>query len=816
MSTGNGNDNGRPPQPPQGPRPPPLPRAPRLDDVRPNEVRTMPPAGQTGNRTRPQQPYAGAARPRPAHRPPPREHSTALTVVWMTLAGLGVLAAVAVAFLLIAPPVDFLRQQAITAVKQETGRDLVIRGPASFTIYPNIGISLRDVALSAPPGMGGPPTVTMQQLDVAVSLMPLIEKRVEVKQLVLTRPAFNMRVDKQGRSSWDMTALRPAAPLRFAEAAPNSNHPPRSHVNDAAPATAAPIMLAQATGNGRPAGKRSGGGLDDLSLADVQVVAGTLDYSDERSGVAQRFASIDASLSASTLSSPLKAKGDLDWRGQSVTFDGTLTTLAGLLADKPAKLLIDVKSKPLDATYTGTLETSSGAVLDGTVKASAPSLRALAQWLGETLPANDGFGPLAVSGRLKSTTDSVTLDNADITLDATRAVGRIAAVAGSARPHVKAELKIAELNLNTYISTGIGTGTGATPAAAKAARPAASPAAGRTNSAPSGRDDASPQSIEELLDRQSGPRVKGYTARSGWSDEPIDVALLDLFDADAKLSVGRLIVRDIKVGQSDLVLALQNRVARTTFERVQLYDGTGRGTITIDGSGTTPTIAANLVVDGIAAAPLLRDAADIDWLAGRGRLTVAVTAQGATERQLVAKLEGRVETVFADGAVSGFNVGKVVRGLGQGKLTGLQSSPAEKTDFSQLSASFDIADGIATNKDLTLVSPLLRVSGAGRVILPERQIDYLVRPKIVSDGAGQGGAIDLAGIEVPVQISGSWDRPSFTPDLSKIDAGQAVKAVEQIGKSLKGKNADEIVDDLFGKDSKEGQKAKKFLDKLFR
>lgn len=822
----NGNNDGKPPHRPPG-APPPLPPGARLGDVRPHEQAGQPrprpgqpggyggrqPGGQVighaapGHHQAPHPPRQRMAA-QPAHRAAarqtaPRERSMFATVAIAAVAGLGILAAVAVAFLVIAPPVDLIRQQAIAAVKRETGRDLVIRGNAGLTLYPNVGVTLGDVSLSAPPGMGGPPTVSMKQLDVAVKLMPLLQQRVEVKQLVLTRPVFDLRVDRDGRASWDFAlAGDRRTATRLAAAAGTGP------VTDAG---ASHLVLAQATTAGKlPAATRQA--LSELSLDDVRIVSGTVDYADERNGTRHKLTSLDATVSAAKLTMPLRAKGDTDWQGQAVNFDATLTSLATLIDDKRAKLALEIKSRPLEANYTGSLDTAGGLGLDGNVTASAPSLRALAQWAGHALPLNDGFGAFSLATRLKAQGDSLTLDNADLSLDGMRAVGRIAATVASPRPQVKADLKIAELTIDPYFSGASGGGaSGGAPASAAPASKA--PAA---KAPPGPAPPAAPQSIEDLLERGNGPRVKGYTARAGWSEERLDLAMLDLVDADARLSVGKLRVRDVTVGQSDVVLALKNRVARTTFERVQLYQGTGRGTITVDASGAVPSLAANLVVDGVAAAELLKDTASIDWMSGTGKVTLALTSAGGTQRELVSALDGRAEIAFTDGAVTGFNVAKAVRGLSQGKLTGLNASAGDKTDFSQLSASFDIADGIAINQDLMLLSPLLRVSGSGRILMPDRQLDLLIKPKIVADTTGQGGAIDLAGIEVPVKITGPWDRPQYTPDLSNIDAGQAVKAVEQIGKNLKGKNADEIVDDLFGKGSKESEKAKKFIEKLFR
>lgn len=803
--------NGTPPRRPPPPLPPPVPR---LDQVRPIEERFAPPPGQ---RSAPSPPGGPTPRPQPkAHlRPsPPKSRSGLGSVVLLGLVIIGLVTAAGAAFVLLAPPTDLIRDQAITAVKERTGRDLVIRGPARFTLYPSLGVTLSDVSLSAPPAMGGAATVAMESLDITVKLMPLLSRRVEVNRLVMTRPRFDLRVDKAGRRSWELAhSSTRDVPVRFAE------HRPRDHASDAPPSIGVEVAQRAETpsaAGGTAAGTRRIAGLDDVVLQHVRIIDGTLDYADDRHAIRHTASSIDLTLKARTLASPLSANGDLDWQGQTVRFSGTLTSLAEVLTNRSAKIMLDITAPPLEASYSGNFDLANGASLDGTVTAKSASMRALALWAGKPLPANDGFGPLALSGRLKTQPNQFRLDNADITLDGARITGAMSGVTGGGRPQIKADLKISELNLDTYL-IATGAAAGAAPAAQEpAAKPAAPAPALQPQAAPPAASEPPPRSIEDLLQRPAGPRVKGFTARSGWSEDPINLAMLAVVDADARLSIGKLSIHDIKIGQSDLVMQLKDKVAKTTLERVQLYNGSGRGVITLDGASAQPQLTTSLVFENIAAAPLLKDAAGLDWLSGTGKMTIATSGSGTSQRQLVGSLNGNASFAFADGAISGFNVGKIVRGLGQGKLTGLSATPAEKTDFSQLSASFEIAEGVATNKDLTLQSPLLRVSGDGRVMLGERMIDYTVRPKLVADASGQGGAAALSGIEVPVKITGSWDKPHVAPDLSKIDANQAVHAVQEIGKKLKGKDTGEVVDELFGKDSKESQKAKKFLDKLFR
>ena len=205
--------------------------------------------------------------------------------------------------------------------------------------------------------------------------------------------------------------------------------------------------------------------------------------------------------------------------------------------------------------------------------------------------------------------------------------------------------------------------------------------------------------------------------------------------------------------------------------------------------------------DGIDALPLLKDAAGFDKLSGKGKLTLAVAGQGSSQQQLINSLNGKGDFTFANGAINGLNVAGMVRGISQGKLSGLKSSPDEKTDFSELASSWTITNGVASNQDLRLVSPLLRLTGAGNVMLGDRQVDYMARPKLVSSLQGQGGAGTEQGIEVPVRVHGSWDKVSYTPDLKGIlsDPNKALDTIKQIGSQLKGKNAGDIVNDLLGK-----------------
>ena len=279
------------------------------------------------------------------------------------------------------------------------------------------------------------------------------------------------------------------------------------------------------------------------------------------------------------------------------------------------------------------------------------------------------------------------------------------------------------------------------------------------------------------------------------------------------------------LGRSSVAIAVKDAAMRADFNDVELYQGRGKGSVTLDGSAGSANLAANVNLQGVSALPFLRDAANFEWLSGKANVALNLTANGQSQLELVENLNGNAAFRFADGAVVGFNLPGALHGLANGDFSGLKKSPSEKTDFSALAASFTVANGVAQNQDLQLLSPLLRVTGAGTVHMPERTVDYTVKPKLVASLEGQDGNATETGIEVPVRISGSWDRPSYRPDLKGVlsDPGKAVDTIKELGKKYKGKSVNEIADDLLGKDDGDasGDKAntkkaaKNLLNKLF-
>ena len=724
------------------------------------------------------------------HKKPKRKRSSGIGTVLLVI-GVGMLAlfGAALAFLMVAPPTDAIRDELVAQVKASTGRDLTIKGGTGLTFFPALGFTLGNVSLSAPPAMGGAPFVRMKRMTVQVKLLPLLSRKVSIDSFILEAPVFDLRVDKQGRKSWEFAARQSGlGRIHLAQADGR-----QGTINDGPSAFGFPGL------GGSPGA--SGGGLDvaaldQLELGNVRITEGTVGYTDEGSGTKERLENINVTLGLKSIASPFTVKGNLRYKGEQIAFNSALRSVKSIIGQRPADLNATVQSAHLTGTYKGKIDVSKDLRLDGDVTAQSASVRALARWLGTDLPPANGFGPFSLQGRLKANGPVYNLANIKLGLDGATGDGNLTVKINGPRPNVSGDLRLSELDLNKYMPVA-----GAT-------------ASQKGKKAKAGRNK--PSSIEDLINRP-GPRVQGYTQRAGWSREPIDFSALGAVDANLKLALGKLLYEKIKVGRSRLDVALSNRALTAKLNDMELYSGTGRGVLTLNARQPNAAWGANFNLNGVSAQPLLNDAAEINWLAGKGQLLLAVKSSGKNEQQFINRLNGTASFAFEDGAIVGVNVPKTVRAIQQGRFTDLGGAPDEKTDFSQLTASVNIQKGIAVNNDLKMQSPLLRVTGEGKVMLPRRRVDYIVKPKIVASLSGQGGDEAASGLEIPVRIHGPFEDLRYTPDFKGLlkDPNKAAETVRELGRKYGGEEAGKVLDNLLGGGNNNDGKSidtKKLLD----
>jgi AsmA protein len=292
--------------------------------------------------------------------------------------------------------------------------------------------------------------------------------------------------------------------------------------------------------------------------------------------------------------------------------------------------------------------------------------------------------------------------------------------------------------------------------------------------------------------------------RKGWREEPIDLTNLRKADADIALALGRVTYKDVRLGPGTFTLALKGGFAQLTLDALELYGGRAQGLVTLDASGDVPVFGANLKLKDVAMLAFAGDALDFGWLDGRGDVALEIAGQGRSEREIVDALNGRLNLRVADGSMIGADVGKIVGNVQQGRFIGLSPSAGDRTPFSELAASLKIANGVATSRDMRLVSTHLNLDGEGTFALGERQMDCELRAKISGGKRGDGAGISVGSLELPVTIRGPWERPTYGIKGQE----QLMEAVRTVGKRLKSPDVQDTIKGLLGSDKEERAKSR--------
>lgn len=740
-------------------------------------------------------PYAGTTDPNDASaamRPPPLDRhgrprrrrqkappSSAAT--WLTRIAIGlsvvVVGAIAAVAVLVAvlSPAKLLEEQLVAHVKETTGRDLVISGGSGLSFWPAMGIALNEIRLSAPAGMTAPETVRARSLNIRVSIWPLLTGNVEVDRIALVEPVIDLRVDRNGRASWQFGSLAPPnRSTRYAQAGTTATDAGRT-VSSGSSASSDDLIAA----------------LERLKLNGLEIANGTINYRNEGSGEAQTFEDIDLSLRIATIDTPVSFTASFRSPGGPLSLDGELAPPRALLSGQAVPVQVTAKTTGAEAKIDGTIRLAGQPTFDGNVQVAAAVLDSLTRLAGTTLPDAERLGTFEATSDVSIGGDVIQLDKTQAKLGDLQVKGQVTIALASVRPNITADLSTSGV-VDVDKLAGVFAG----------ARRLAGNTTGASTKA------GNPKSIDDLIRRSvtpdtngRTPEVRGTTQRHGWSTVPIDTSALGAVDVTARLNLEAVQTAGLTMNQVVARVRVLDSAMRTNIDSMQLYSGSGIGVLTADPVQDGLSVGGTVTLTSVSVQPLLRDVGAFEKISGRGDLKLVLASRGAHEFGLVSNANGNASFVFRDGAIVGWNIAKMMRGISQGQVFNLDQSPTEKTDFSEFSASFDVKSGVAETKDLKLLSPLVRVSGTGKVLAPTRKLDLVLQPALVASLQGQGASGDESKVAVPVTVKGDWDDPSINVDYDSLlqNPDQLKNTVDSLRKKFKGKSVGDVIDGLFGR-----------------
>ncbi|HEY6715481.1 MAG TPA: AsmA family protein [Reyranella sp.] len=371
---------------------------------------------------------------------------------WAAAAIFGPLAVAAVALPYLVD-VESYKPSLIQAVKDATGRELVIDGPMKLSVFPVPRISAQQVHFANAVGATGAQMIDVRWIGASPSWLALLQGRVEVGTVTLYQPIIVLETDADGVPNWQ---FKPGA------------------------------------GAAQPQGAPAVG--FHLAVGELRIVQGTISYTNPQTGQTLKAEQVAATASVGSLNGPFSISGGATVNGVPLSLDFNLSEPKA--AGHETTFSLTVLSGKLD--FKGTVsEVSANAEVKGHLTVSTGALTdfiaAVVRASGQAQPKFDSavVGNFTFDGGVEYTPTRLAVTDFKMSMGGETATGTLALEEGKA-PSLTGHVALAKIDIETWLALlavpgAFQTATPPTPvpAATSANQPAKpAPAAQAANPAP--------------------------------------------------------------------------------------------------------------------------------------------------------------------------------------------------------------------------------------------------------------------------------------------------------------------------------------------
>jgi AsmA protein len=456
-----------------------------------------------------------------------------------------------------------------------------------------------------------------------------------------------------------------------------------------------------------------------VGVGRLSIEGGQVTYEDVATGASHAVKDVSFTLAmplttATNVRVPLVFNGGLTYNNQPLKLNGRIENFDAFMRAQPVQARIGIGSNLINAEFSGSI--GSNGSIAGPLKLGAHSIRSLAAWLGHPLPPGNGFGLMAMEGQVTAADGVYSLRQTQLRFDSMSMNADLSFDTNQEVLAIKGKVALDRLDLHPYLAPGAESDTVAA-AKANAANP----------------------------------------------DAPLALGGLKAVDADVTLVVGQMLLPGFRLDHGVVEAGLKGGVLKAELRNLSLYGGNGRGSLTVDASGDTPSIRSTLDLSGLQVQPFLNQLMEVNNVTGTGLVRFDVSGRGKTQAELIRALNGRGEMRFADGAVTGVDLSAVARVMQSvvtaQVLTGAVG-PNAKTSFGQMGGTFTVKEGVLHTTDLKLTSDAVDLNGQGNVDLGAETVDFRFEPVAKRGIPG----LKLVDIGIPFVVKGPWTKPSYGPD----------------------------------------------------
>lgn len=639
---------------------------------------------------------------------------------------LGVLVAILLAVVAVVPfliPSSVYKAQIESAATNALGRDVVLNGEASLSIFPIIAARVDGVEVANPEGFTDDLMVEAGSLRASVKLLPLLSSRVEIAQITLEDATISLERLADGTANWEFGANeQPESSGSFEtgiDRAALSNT--AVYCRDRTTATEYALTdfngTARLTAFDKPFSSDGEGlingqafnynvrletiaALTAQEAVDLALSVGTIygDYSYEGRLTLAEAPLLDGEfdVSSDTIGDALSILGDQELPIVTSALDSVRArgTIVGAATEAALEFeVLTLAATGLDVDFKGGVQLGEIPTLNGALELNAADAQRLLKPGHALISLLTMLGNVDIKASLSGPLTSPTITGIefkqrgqDLITDYTGALslagdqalnGRLSLSSDNPRAVLSAlgsELPPGD-SLNKIALSGQTTGTVMAPSLTGATftiddtEASGEVGADLRGSTPRVTADLTMQRLDltPFLGAGSQRTDPDPSLNEDWDDTPLDLAGLKAIDATVTLAASEVIMDQITLNDARLNTRLDDGRLSAIFRQneelpgFRAFQGNWSGDLVLDASRSTPRLEINALADGIVAQDMLTALTGFKNLNGLGDVQLRLNSEGNSLKALVNGLDGSFESDLNDGALKGMNLTKLVQ-----------------------------------------------------------------------------------------------------------------------------------------------------------
>ncbi|WP_419534282.1 AsmA family protein [Endozoicomonas sp.] len=558
------------------------------------------------------------------------------------------------------------RDEITQLVYDQSGLKVSINGPIGWSIFPWVGLSLEDVSVE---GANSSKLAQLGSAGVSVKLIPLLSKRIEMQTLELKGLELTLVKNAKGKGNWQVSAPK------YSEQQTSGRQEPS------------------------PTSKSETGSSPlKLDIASVNVSGLLISYDDLQSK--QKYIIDQASLTTGAIRN--QQPFDFEMKAHITTPDLVVNSLIrGEMTFNLEAGRYDIQNLKVSATpdldkgeslsIVGNVQYQQTPMLvKGNLGVAEFNLANLLNQMKVQLPPMadpKALNKLSFDSHFSTNGESLTADKLQLQLDSFTLDGNFK-MNSIDRGDMQFSFTGNDLNLDNYL--------------------------------PPATDDA------EATDEEQSAQPGSEKTSSGKEHPLVQEEMLRSLNLDGSMKLASLTVAkfifeqpsvDIKAAQGKQEVRIGSRFYQGTIDMTSSLDVRQPG---------NPKMAASAELKNISLEALSKPIPDLASLQGDVNAGMKVHTQGQYASVLTKNLNGNIEFKIDKGVFTDANFDKMVcEGVAKIRKKELRATDwGSSTEFTDLSGTFVIKNGVASNDNLIAALAYMNLKGDGYVNLVDRQLDY--------------------------------------------------------------------------------------------